>query len=179
MALVKICPNCGKLHNAAESFCMEPPCEFTDLSEVQAVSEEEARMRTTENANETISSTDAGREDTLEATKPVAEPDSQNTVVASPPRLTLRHGKRDILARSGDVLGRHNTGKEIFDEIREISRHHLRISREGSVWRVEDQGSTNGTTLNRKMLEREQSCVVKAGDVICLAGVCELKVIAP
>jgi hypothetical protein len=157
---------------------MEPPCEFTDLSEVQAVSEEEARRRTAESANEIISSADAGRGE-IQTTKPAAELDSQNTFVTSQPRLTLRHSKGDILVRSGDVLGRHNTGKEIFEEIREVSRQHLRFIRDGSVWRVEDQGSTNGTTLNGRALEREQSCLIRAGDVICLAGVCELKVFAP
>jgi hypothetical protein len=178
MALVKICPNCGKLHNATESFCMDPPCEFTDLSEIQAISEEEARVRTAEGANETTSSTDARREETQKVTEPFAEIDSQNTVVVSQPRLALRHGNGDIFVRPGDVLGRHNAGKEIFDEIREVSRQHLRILRDGNVWRVEDQGSTNGTTLNGHTLERKQPCVVKPGDVICLAGVCELKVLA-
>jgi hypothetical protein len=157
---------------------MEPPCEFTDLSEVQAVSEEEARSRRAESANETISSTNACLEEKQEATKPAAEHDFQNTAAALPTHLTLRHSKGDIFVRSGDVLGRHNAGKEIFDGIKEISRQHLLISREGSVWRVEDHGSTNGTTLNGKTLEREQPCAVMAGDVICLAGVCELKVIA-
>jgi hypothetical protein len=157
---------------------MDPPCEFTDLSEIQALSEEEARIRMAEGANETISSTDTRLGGTQKVSKPSAETDSQNTVVAPRPHLALRHGKGDIFVRSGDVLGRHNTGKEIFDEIREVSRQHLRISCEGGFWRVEDQGSTNGTTLNGHTLERKQPCTVKAGDVICLAGVCELKVLA-
>ena len=175
MALVKICPNCGRLHNATESFCIEPPCEFTDLSEVQAISDEEARRRTAGSANETIFYAGARQEETQEKTNAVASA-SQNTVVSSP-RLALRHGKRDIFVKPGDVLGRRNTGKEIFDEIREVSRQHLRISREGSVWRVEDPGSTNGTTVNGRTLERKQPYTIKAGDVICLAGVCELKVL--
>jgi pSer/pThr/pTyr-binding forkhead associated (FHA) protein len=55
-----------------------------------------------------------------------------------------------------------------------ISRHHTRISRQGTSIVIEDLGSTNGTFVNGNRLSTAQT--LAGGDVIDLAGAIALRV---
>ena len=57
-----------------------------------------------------------------------------------------------------DVVVRHDT----------VSRRHAEIRREGSGWYVTDLGSSNGTWIDGRPVEREAR--VRAGDQILLGG---------
>lgn len=63
-----------------------------------------------------------------------------------------------------------NLGRDITNTItindREVSRHHLRFTRSGDTYMVEDLGSTNGTFINGKRLTG--STLLKNGDMIGL-----------
>ena len=58
------------------------------------------------------------------------------------------HSERTTLGRSPDC--------DIFLDDVTVSRHHAVLSRRGDVFVVEDQGSLNGTFVNRRRVESAQ-----------------------
>ena len=104
--------------------------------------------------------------------------DSDKTVIL-PSCLALRHrgSGRELSIRDGDILGRHNVGKEIFDSMPGVSRRHLQIHFRNGAWQVEDLGSTNGTTLDGSVLQKGRSYGLSSRNVIRLADVCDLEVL--
>jgi len=76
----------------------------------------------------------------------------------------------DVSFETGEqvvVIGRHSSNTLVIADGR-LSREHLRIEREGSVWYAEDLGSSNGTTLNGEPLRDQQR--IKNGDKLSLGG---------
>jgi pSer/pThr/pTyr-binding forkhead associated (FHA) protein len=61
-------------------------------------------------------------------------------------------------------IGRLATGPGSFAGDPELSRQHARIARTGSVYVIEDQGSTNGTTVNGRVVTESQP--LATGDTI-------------
>lgn len=51
-----------------------------------------------------------------------------------------------------------------------ISRIHVRIDREGLEYRISDLNSTNGTTVNGRLLETNETVTLKTGDEIFIAN---------
>ncbi|WP_077612973.1 DUF6382 domain-containing protein [Clostridium sp. Marseille-P2415] len=51
-----------------------------------------------------------------------------------------------------------------------ISRIHARIDREGEEYRVSDLNSTNGTTVNGRILETNETVALKKGDEVFIAN---------
>ena len=84
-------------------------------------------------------------------------------------RLVVRRGPQpnQVYELRDDVI---NLGRDITNAItindREVSRHHLRFTRSGDTYMVEDLGSTNGTFINGKRLTG--SALLKNGDMIGL-----------
>lgn len=70
-------------------------------------------------------------------------------------RLVVRRGPQPNqsyeLTKDVNTLGRDITNDIVIND-REVSRHHLRISRTESGFTIEDLGSTNGTFVNGKRL---------------------------
>lgn len=50
-----------------------------------------------------------------------------------------------------------------------ISRIHARIDREGDEYRISDLNSTNGTSVNGRLLETNETAVLKRGDKVLIA----------
>lgn len=50
-----------------------------------------------------------------------------------------------------------------------ISRIHARIDREGDEYRISDLNSTNGTSVNGRLLETNETAVLKRGDEVLIA----------
>lgn len=84
-------------------------------------------------------------------------------------RLIVRRGPRpnEAYELSTEIT---NLGRDITNDIvindREVSRHHLRFTRGGDAFTIEDLGSTNGTFINGKRLTGATS--LKNGDMIGL-----------
>lgn len=65
-------------------------------------------------------------------------------------------GKQENLA---DYLLRYDT----------VSRLHVRIDQEGEGWKIQDLNSTNGTAVDGKLLENNESAEVHIGDEVRIA----------
>ncbi|GAB5494156.1 MAG: hypothetical protein Phog2KO_43710 [Phototrophicaceae bacterium] len=84
-------------------------------------------------------------------------------------RLIVRRGPRpnEVYELTGEIT---NLGRDITNDIvindREASRHHLRFTRGGDGYTIEDLGSTNGTFINGKRLTGATS--LKNGDMVGL-----------
>jgi hypothetical protein len=144
------------------------------LAEVPAVPEEEARAKCS----------NAKVKEPAQANFPVHSESDQNAAPSdatrvAPPLLELRHVQsgQSVAVSDGDILGRHNVGKEIFDAIPEISRKHRQCRRQNGTWNVEDLSSTNGTTLDGVLMEKARPYPLAVGNVVCLAELCELRVV--
>ncbi|MCA9889651.1 MAG: FHA domain-containing protein [Anaerolineae bacterium] len=84
-------------------------------------------------------------------------------------RLIVRRGPQpnQVYELDKEVI---NLGRDITNDIvindREVSRHHLRLTRGASGYTIEDSGSTNGTFVNGKRITG--ATPLKNGDMIGL-----------
>jgi hypothetical protein len=84
-------------------------------------------------------------------------------------RLVVRRGPQPNqsfeLSKDVTTLGRDITNDIVIND-REVSRHHMRLTRSGEGYSIEDLGSTNGTFINGKRVSGIQP--LKNGDIIGL-----------
>jgi hypothetical protein len=73
-----------------------------------------------------------------------------------------RSGETFALTESPTVIGRSPECGIFLDDVT-VSRKHAVFAQEGDRWRLEDQGSLNGTFVNR---ERVDAAVLSDGDEI-------------
>ena len=73
-----------------------------------------------------------------------------------------RAGETFALAESPTVIGRSPECGIFLDDVT-VSRKHAVLTRDGDRWRLDDQGSLNGTFVNR---ERVDAAVLSDGDEI-------------
>lgn len=102
---------------------------------------------------------------------------------ADPPALTVRmHGPngysstRHITSRMlarGVMLGRGGNA-DIDIDVAGISRRHARLWIENRQLLLSDTGSTNGTTVNGRLLQKDVPLQVNTGAAVTLAGVVTL-----
>lgn len=90
-------------------------------------------------------------------------------------KYTFKQGriKHDFEIRIDDsdgesCIGRDNIGKEHLQHDTRVSNAHLYIINRNKRWLIRDEKSTNGTMLNKKLLEKKQEYEVKNGDIIVL-----------
>ncbi len=72
-------------------------------------------------------------------------------------------GARFLIDTDVTTIGRHPASDIFLDDIT-VSRHHARFVRSGGQLKVEDQGSLNGTYVNRKIVQ--EPVVLHQGDEI-------------
>ena len=72
-------------------------------------------------------------------------------------------GARFLIDTDVTSIGRHPASDIFLDDIT-VSRHHAKFVRSGGELRVEDQGSLNGTYVNRKIVQ--EPVALRAGDEI-------------
>jgi hypothetical protein len=70
------------------------------------------------------------------------------------------------LTGSDVTLGRGLENAIVLED-RRISRSHARLIRSGSHWTIRDEGSTNGTFVNGRMISHQS---LKHGDCVSLGG---------
>jgi len=90
--------------------------------------------------------------------------------------LTLVGDGFSIVVKSGDIIGRQETGVEHLKNFKTVSRKHARFFKEGNKWYIEDLNSTNGTFVNNKLITSNQKFEIKNGDIINLSSQVAFKV---
>ena len=160
MAQVKVCPSCGRKNPLTVTMC--ELC-MVDISAVNPTDPDAPAPKPTE---------------TPEPAAEAAE-DSSATKVEQKRKLLCFEtpdGKVSFSIGSGAVLGREAEGKNCFASYQTVSRRHARLVYEDDAWTIEDLGSTNGTWVNERPLERGEKRPVKEGDTVALSRSCILKV---
>ena len=136
------CPECGSRNSEGASFCVrcgasliaEQPESATTLSYVPG-------------------------EDTGEITPFAACADDACLVIRSGGG---RGGETYVLRGDRVTIGRHPDAGIFLDDVT-VSRHHAVVLREGESWVIVDEGSLNGTFINRRRGDRT---VLSDGDEI-------------
>ena len=77
--------------------------------------------------------------------------------------LLLLDGKRLVVGPAGATLGRSRQCDVVLSDPN-VSRQHAEIRPRGGSWVLTDLGSTNGTLLNGRRVDRPE--VIKQGDEI-------------
>jgi pSer/pThr/pTyr-binding forkhead associated (FHA) protein len=88
---------------------------------------------------------------------------------------TTDGGKLELPAKDEVVIGREDPVSEVFPDLDltnyggaegGVSRKHAVIHRSGSVYTIEDMGSTNGTYINKKKIQPHAPQAIKPGDEV-------------
>ena len=85
-----------------------------------------------------------------------------------------RAGETYVLREERIVIGRHPDASIFLDDVT-VSRNHAVVMRDGDAWVIVDEGSLNGTFINRRRGERT---VLSDGDEIQI-GKYKLTFLAP
>lgn len=85
-----------------------------------------------------------------------------------------RAGETYVLRDDRVTIGRHPDARVFLDDVT-VSRNHAVVVREGDTWAIEDEGSLNGTFINRRRGDRT---VLSDGDEIQI-GKYKLTFLAP
>ncbi len=101
----------------------------------------------------------------------VAAPLAERALARSEQALLLFDGRRIVVGPAGVTLGRSRNCDVVLDDPN-VSREHAEIRPRGGSWVLSDLGSTNGSSLNGRRIERPE--VVRPGDQIEL-GTCEIR----
>jgi Protein of unknown function (DUF3662)/FHA domain len=91
----------------------------------------------------------------------VAEPLEERARSRAQTALLLINGKRMVVGPAGVTLGRSRQCDVVLDDAN-VSREHAEIRPRGGAWVLTDLGSTNGSSLNGRRIERPE--VIKPGD---------------
>ena len=100
--------------------------------------------------------------------EPTAPPPVDRPAVAAPAGLTLVRadtGERIPLGSSPVTIGRSSDATIVVDDTR-VSRSHATVEPSRSGWRVTDNGSSNGTTVNGRALAPRSAMALTARDII-------------
>ncbi len=93
----------------------------------------------------------------------VSEPLEERARSRAHTALLLIGDKRMVVGPAGATLGRSRQCDVVLDDAN-VSREHAEIRPRGGAWVLTDLGSTNGSSLNGRRLERPE--VIKPGDEI-------------
>ena len=159
MAQVKVCPSCGRKNPLTVTMC--ELC-MVDISAVNPTDP------------------DAPAPKSADTPAPEADPEKAPDATQVEKRKLLYFetpdGKVSFSVGSGAVLGREAEGKNCFATCPTVSRRHACLMYSDDAWTIEDLGSTNGTWVNERPLERGEKRPVKEGDTVALSRSCLLKV---
>lgn len=107
--------------------------------------------------------------------KPTEELVSSKAVSVLPGHLVCLSAALRLGLSNDAVIGRRGSYGDVFHIFPSISGRHARLIQKGDVWQIVDIGSSYGTFLNGKELEKDHPAVIKVGDIIKFADI-EFKV---
>jgi hypothetical protein len=91
----------------------------------------------------------------------VAEPLEERARSRAQTALLLIGGKRMVVGPAGATIGRSRQCDVVLDDAN-VSREHAEIRPRGGAWVLTDLGSTNGSSVNGRRIDRPE--VIKPGD---------------
>lgn len=105
----------------------------------------------------------------LESTKvmPLTPPDPSPSSIVATGEAYLALGDTTYPLGGDDVALGRGLENTIVLEDRRVSRSHARLTRSNGRWMVRDEGSTNGTFVNGRMVAQH---ALKNGDLLSLGG---------
>jgi len=106
---------------------------------------------------------EAGNTMVFSSAQRVAEPLAQVATLRNQRALLLYNGRRLVVGPGGSVIGRSRDCDVVVDDAN-VSRRHAEVRPRGGAWVLTDLGSTNGTRLRGRRIERSE--VVQPGDEI-------------
>ncbi|MDW8295081.1 MAG: FHA domain-containing protein [Aquificaceae bacterium] len=112
----------------------------------------------------------------LSMVQPTEDIQEDKTIIQSSQKLYLEgEGYRIELSPDQEyILGRAGTGMEYFKDNLYVSRRHAKIYFKDGHWFVEDLGSTNGTYVNGKKVQKAR---LENGCTLELSSYLKLKVV--
>lgn len=93
----------------------------------------------------------------------VASPLQEEAMVRSQRALIVYGGRRLVVGPGGATIGRSRECDIVIDDPN-VSRRHAEVRPRGGAWVLTDLGSTNGTVLGGRRIDRPE--VVQSGDEI-------------
>ena len=108
-----------------------------------------------------------GRFNVYSGAERLAEPLEQRAQTRAETALLLLNGKRLLVGPSGVTMGRSRQCDVVLDDPN-VSRQHAEVRPRGGSWVLTDLGSTNGSRLNGRDVERPE--VLRSGDEIELGA---------
>lgn len=97
----------------------------------------------------------------------IAEPLAERARTRAQTALLLLDGRRLVVGPGGATLGRSRQSDVVLNDPN-ISRQHAEIRPRGGSWVLTDLGSTNGSRINGRPVERSE--VIRPGDEIELGS---------
>lgn len=174
------CSNCGKENAPGEGFCDECGCPLVGAVAPQRAPEAQPAAgdikcpNTDCGAMNPVGTTfciDCGA-DLSEAPSPAG---AAQPAPAARGKLILSNNSEIVLADTTRTIGRGDLDRVVSsDDLKYISREHLRIDFENGAYYVEDHSSANGTKLNGTEIRGKGKQELKDGDRIEVAGVATL-----
>ncbi|MBV9312024.1 MAG: FHA domain-containing protein [Solirubrobacterales bacterium] len=128
--------------------------EFGIQTRVVQPVEDEGQREAPEDSGRTMIYSTAGR---------VVEPLEERAHVQVHTALLLLDDKRLVVGPAGATLGRSRQCEVVLSDPN-VSRQHAEVRPRGGSWVLTDLGSTNGTLLNGRRIDRPE--VIKPGDEI-------------
>jgi hypothetical protein len=113
--------------------------------------------------DEPVAHDEGGRTMIYSAAGRVAEPLEERARSRQQSALLLVDGKRMVVGPAGVTLGRSRQCDVVLSDPN-VSREHAEIRPRGGSWVLSDLGSTNGSCINGRRIDRPE--VVKPGDEI-------------
>ncbi len=98
--------------------------------------------------------------------------DPETTVLRRDPILSLTRNSSGVkvqLTGNQCTIGRSADNYISIRDITDVSRHHAVISMNNGVYSLMDLGSTNGSTVNGRMIEKNVNETIQNGDVLAFA----------
>ena len=102
------------------------------------------------------------------AAAPATEPDTYGHLILVGGALEGLEGNATFALVPDSVIGR-SADCQVSLPSSLVSTQHARLRLDGDVWFLSDLGSTNGTTVNRRPVSREQR--LESGDLIQVGDV--------
>ncbi|HLY28072.1 MAG TPA: FHA domain-containing protein [Aggregatilineales bacterium] len=150
-----VCPRCGQACLAGELMC--PNCSIVFLSEGKT------RQFDKESRPTTPAQWPIGRVFVKEQQAITFEIDGQQLILPSLERLVIgRHSNNPEDAHVDVALNAFQASE------RGVSRRHVRLRRTGDMVYVTDLSSSNGTSLNGRLLTPQTNAVLRDGDELRL-----------